>query len=161
MMAQIKKYVNNVNESTQSLMGKTGRSGAIGRLDLPEGRELKEKRRRRLLMESLPWSDAALRAYSPSILAWALLFHHASPAPLLSPLCRASGTYCSTRSRTATRHPLPFLLLALLPGMGFLSLFAKYLLITPSPSSLPPRPLCLTEAGLGALLSRKSWRGAI
>jgi len=32
------------------------------------------------------------------------------------------------------------------PAMGFLSLFPKYLLITPSPSSLPSRPLCLTEA---------------
>jgi len=36
-------------------------------------------------------------------------------------------------------HHHHFLLLALLagPGMGFLSLFAKYLFITPSPSSLP------------------------
>src|SRR6218665_3295050 len=50
-----------------------------------------------------------------------------------------------------------FLLLALRPGMGFLSLSAKHPLIAPSPSSLPSRPLCLTEAdGLGALLSRQS-----
>src|SRR6218665_236866 len=51
---------------------------------------------------------------------------------------------------------MPFLLLALQPGMGFLSLSARYWLIAPSPSSLPSRPLCLTEAGLGALLSRQS-----
>jgi len=48
---------------------------------------------------------------------------------------------------------LPFLLLALRPGMGFLSLFAKYLLIAPSSSSLPSRPLCLIDAGLRALLN--------
>ena len=51
---------------------------------------------------------------------------------------------------------VPFLLLALRHGMGFLSLSAKHPLIAPSPSSLPSRPLCLTEAGLGALLSRQS-----
>src|SRR6218665_1670956 len=60
----------------------------------------------------------------------------------------------------ARRLPLsstvPFLLLALRPGMGFPSFSAKYPLIAPSPSSLPSRPLCLTEAGLGALLSRQS-----
>jgi len=31
---------------------------------------------------------------SSSILAWALLLRHASPAPLLSPLCCTSGTHC-------------------------------------------------------------------
>jgi len=48
------------------------------------------------------------------------------------------------RSRTATR------LLALRPGMSFLSLFARCQLITPSPSSLPSR------LRLGTLLSRQS-----
>src|SRR6218665_3436550 len=56
---------------------------------------------------------------------------------------------------------MPFLLLALRPGMGFLSLTAKYPMIAPSPSSLPSRTLCLTKAELGALLSRQSLRGAI
>src|SRR6218665_411362 len=51
---------------------------------------------------------------------------------------------------------LPFLLLARQPGMGFLPIFAKYKLISPSLSSLPSRPFCLTEAGLGALLSKQS-----
>src|SRR6218665_1702967 len=49
-----------------------------------------------------------------------------------------------------------FQLLALRPGMGFLSHSAKYPLIAPSPTFLPSRPLCLTEAGLGTLLSRQS-----
>src|SRR6218665_3206036 len=44
---------------------------------------------------------------------------------------------------------VPFLLLALRHGMGFLSLFAKYLSATPSSFSLLSRPSCLTEAGLG------------
>src|SRR6218665_630128 len=42
------------------------------------------------------------------------------------------------------------LTLAPQPGTGFLSLFGKCMLITPSHSSLPTRPLCLTEAGLGS-----------
>ena len=42
---------------------------------------------------------------------------------------------------------VPSLLLALRPEMGFLPLFAKYLLITPSLSSLPSRLFCLTAAG--------------
>ena len=41
-------------------------------------------------------------------------------------------------------------------ALGFLLLFTKYPLIASSFSSLPSRPLCLTEAGLGALLSKQS-----
>src|SRR6218665_335755 len=57
-------------------------------------------------------------------------------------------------SRTTTRQH--FLLLALRPGMGFLPLFYRYLWITPPPSPLPSRLLCLTVAGLGVLLRSQS-----
>src|SRR6218665_2217901 len=40
-----------------------------------------------LLTESLLWSGAASKVYSPSILARSLLLHQASPALLLSALC--------------------------------------------------------------------------
>jgi len=59
-----------------------------------------------LIMMKIQWSLCFGQVLhwgpGPSILAWVLLLHHASPALPLSPLCRASGTYCS-RSRTATR----------------------------------------------------------
>src|SRR6218665_1953516 len=72
--------------------------------------------------------------------------------------CFCSAAQADPAQGLPLGHAVPFLLLALRPGRGFLSLFAKYLLITPSPSSLPSRPLCLTKAGLGALLSRQSLR---
>src|SRR6218665_44311 len=42
--------------------------------------------------------------------------------------------------------------LALRPGMGLLPHFVKYPMVTSPLFSLPSRPFCLTEAGLGALL---------
>src|SRR6218665_1445086 len=48
--------------------------------------------------------------------------------------CRASGTYCSPLDDRPLGSAAPVLLLALRPGMDFLSLSAKYPLIAPSPS---------------------------
>ena|SRR6218665_206822 len=71
--------------------------------------------------------------------------HSAAQAELIVP-----------RSRTATRQRRTFSVAGPATCNGLPVTLHQYLLIAPSRSSLPSRPLCLTEAGLGALLSRQS-----
>jgi len=108
-----------------------------------------------LLTESLLWSDAALRTLPLHTCLSSVAPPRKSSAANVSALPRMRNLLFPARGLPLD-SAVPFLFLAPRPGMGFLSLSVKCPLVAPSPSSLPSKPLCLTEAGLGALLSRQS-----